>query len=171
MERAPESPLQHTNAPAVPPQAACREERNILQTQERRRKVFPRAVLVGLLAGLLAVTFRWALQGGEELRTQLIRWAHDYPRWGWLLPVAIGAIGAGIAVRLVVRVAPETAGSGIPHLKAVLYRLRSMRWPRVLPVKFVGGICAIGGGLTLGREGPTVQMGGQSGPRWRSGSR
>src|SRR6185369_9808126 len=54
-------------------------------------------------------------------------------------------------------------GSGIPHLKAVLYHLRPMRWMRVLLVKFAGGIAAIGGGLTLGREGPTVQMGGAVG--------
>jgi CIC family chloride channel protein len=163
LEQLPEPASPPANTPAVALQAARREEREFLQLQEQRRTVFPRAVLVGLLAGLLAVTFRWALQGGEGLRTQLIRWAHAYPTWGWLLPVGIGAVGAGIAVRLVVRVAPETAGSGIPHLKAVLYRLRPMRWPRVLVVKFVGGVCAIAGGLTLGREGPTVQMGGAVG--------
>jgi len=120
-------------------------------------------VLVGLLAGLLAVAFRWALDGGERLRTHLILWAQRYPTWGWLLPIAVGAVGAGIAVRLVSQVAPETAGSGIPHLKAVLYRLRSMRWQRIVPVKFLAGMLAIGGGLTLGREGPTVQMGGAVG--------
>src|SRR5919201_2597686 len=148
---------------AVTPQDWRGEVRDFLQTQERRRKVFPRAALVGLLAGAFAVAFRWALNGGEVLRTTLIVWAHHYPTWGWLLPVGVGAVGAGIAVHLVARIAPETAGSGIPHLEAVLYRLRSMRWRRIIPVKFFGGAFAIAGGLTLGREGPTVQMGGAVG--------
>ena len=139
------------------------EQRDFLQTQEQRRKVFPRAILIGLLAGALAVAFRWALAGGDTVRHGLVAWAHRYPAWGWLLPTLFGAAGAGLAVYLVNSLAPETAGSGIPHLKAVLYRLRSLRWRRILPVKFFGGVFAIGSGLALGREGPTVQMGGAVG--------
>jgi chloride channel protein, CIC family len=149
-------------------QAAASQElpkatREFLQTQEQRRKVFARALLVGLLAGALAVAFRWALTGGDLVRAGLIAWAHRYPAWGWLLPVLFGAVGAGLAVRLVSTLAPEAAGSGIPHLKAVLYRLHSLRWRRILPIKFFGGVFAIGSGLALGREGPTVQMGGAVG--------
>jgi CIC family chloride channel protein len=57
------------------------------------------------------------------------------------------------------RFAPEAAGSGIPHLKGVLLHVRRLDWKRLLPVKFFGGVAGIGAGLSLGREGPTVQMG------------
>lgn len=128
----------------------------------QRRRVYPRAALVGLVAGLLAVAFRWCLEGGAEMRHLLATYAHTYT-WGWLLPVASGALTAALAVFLVRHFAPEATGSGIPHLKAVFYRLRVLHWARLLPVKFVGGVLAIGGGLALGREGPTVQMGGALG--------
>jgi chloride channel protein, CIC family len=148
---------------AAMPSPIDSEVQEYLSVQKQRRRLFPRAALVGVLSGGLAVAFRWALVGVEALRDSLITWAHRYPTWGWLLPTLFGAVGAGIAVRLISQVAPEAAGSGIPHLKAVVYRLRSMRWWRILPVKFVGGVLAIGGGLALGREGPTVQMGGAVG--------
>src|ERR671931_1130944 len=118
---------------AVTPQDWRGEVRDFLQTQERRRKVFPRAALVGLLAGAFAVAFRWALNSGEVLRTRLIVWAHHYPTWGWLLPACVGAVGAGIAMHLVARIAPETAGSGIPHLEAGFYRARSLGGGPIFP--------------------------------------
>src|SRR5499427_10221873 len=139
------------------------EIRAYMSIPGRRRRLFPRAMLVGLLAGGAAVLFRWALEYGDALRDRLIVWAHQYPTWGWLLPMGVGALGAGCAVSLVRAMAPEASGSGIPHLKAVLARLRSLRWHVVLPVKFVGGALGIGSGLALGREGPTVQMGGALG--------
>ncbi len=123
----PEPTPQHADNQAVTPQAWRGELRDVLQMQERRAKVFPRAALVGLLAGPLAVAFRWTLAGREALRTRLIAWAHHYPTWGWLLPTSVGAVRAGLDVLLVNRMAPETAGGGIPRLEAVLYRVRSLR--------------------------------------------
>ncbi len=139
------------------------EIREYLQVSQQRRRLFPRAALVGLLAGLVAVAFRAILAVGDNLRNALIGWAHHYPAFGCLLPICFGAVGASLAALLVTRFAPETAGSGIPHLEAVLHRFRELDWKRVLPVKFFGGALAIGSGLALGREGPTVQMGGAVG--------
>lgn len=152
-----------TSNESLDPTIVAGEVADFLRAHESRRRQFPRAALVGILAGLLAVLFRAALDGADRLRMALIHVAHHYPFWGPILPMAFGAVGAGSGVYLVRRLAPEVSGSGIPHLKAVLHRLRGMRWERIIGVKFAAGALAIGGGLTLGREGPTVQMGGAIG--------
>lgn len=141
-----------------------REVRDFDRRQERRRRIVPRATLVGVLAGLVASGFRLVLEGADRARDGLFRVAHTLPGpFGLLLVLVVCGVGAGAALWLVRRFAPETSGSGIPHLKAVLHRLRGMSWRRVLIVKFVSGTLGIGSGLALGREGPTVQMGGALG--------
>jgi chloride channel protein, CIC family len=134
-----------------------------LVIREQRRRIFPRAALVGFFAGLVAAFFRIVLALGDDLRNALIAWSRHFPLWGWIFPILFSMAGAVSSLFLVQRFAPETSGSGIPHLEAVLHRLRTMSWNRVLPIKFVAGALAIGGGLALGREGPTVQMGGAVG--------
>ncbi|KAB2963766.1 MAG: H(+)/Cl(-) exchange transporter ClcA, partial [Thermoanaerobaculia bacterium] len=136
---------------------------------ERRRRLFPRAVLTGALAGLVAVFFRHLLERAEELRIHAFALARDRGLPGMALAVTAAAVAVGLAAWLVRRWSPEAAGSGIPQLKLVLQRLRPLRAGRLLPVKFASGLLAIGGGLALGREGPTLQMGGAVGrlvSRW-----
>jgi chloride channel protein, CIC family len=145
------------------------EIREYLNVRQQRRSIFPRAALVGAGAGIVALLFRAALSEADVFRNGLLDWAHSLPMFGWFFPVLFTMLGAGISVALTRRYAPEASGSGIPHLEAVLHRLRKLDWKRVLPVKFFGGIIAIGSGLALGREGPTVQMGGAVGDavsRW-----
>lgn len=146
--------------------------RDLVRTHERRRRLFPRALLAGLLTGAVALAFRQSLTTAEHLLSHLVGWARGLGGWGLLVPVAYGAVGGGLAVWLTQRFAPEIAGSGIPFLKAAVHRMRRFDWWRVLPLKFLGGVLAIGSGMALGREGPTVQMGGACGQwvgRW-SGS-
>ena len=133
-----------------------------LQSVEvKRRHILPKALVVGLVAGLIASFFRMALQHCELGR---IGWIQRLPpAWGLAAALACGAVGSGIGLWLVRRFSPETAGSGIPQLKSVVMGEAELHWKRVLPVKFLAGIAGIGGGLTLGREGPTVQMGGATG--------
>jgi CIC family chloride channel protein len=78
---------------------------------------------------------------------------------GLALVISLTAAAAGLAAWLVRRFSPAASGSGIPHVEAVLREQASPAHYVLIPVKFVGGLLAIGAGLALGREGPTVQMG------------
>ena len=51
------------------------------------------------------------------------------------------------------------AGSGIPQVKGALLGLIKMRWFHIMWVKLTAGIIGIGAGLSLGREGPSIQLG------------
>lgn len=140
-----------------------RAKRRIEKLNHQRLRLLPRALLLGVLSGLMAVAFAKAMEAGDTLRLALLDSASRFDRWGVALSVAFSVATISLAVWLVRFFAPAAAGSGIPHLKGVLLGYRSMVWYRVLWVKFVGGVIGVTGGLTLGREGPTVQMGGALG--------
>jgi CIC family chloride channel protein len=143
----------------VSPRIVRREVQDFLRAHEQRRRQLPRALLVGIFAGLIAVAFRAALAAADRARDWVLVSVQAQPLWVRPLPLVLAALGGGVAVYVVRRFAPETAGSGIPHVKAVLLGVQQMAWWRVLPVKFLGGVTGIGTGLALGREGPTIQMG------------
>jgi len=116
------------------------------------------AIVAGAFIGFVGGAFRWCLERADVLRIDLSDWAHRLAGPGWLVPVVATAVGAALAA-LVVRWQPLASGSGIPHVEAVYRGDASQPELRLLPAKFVGGVLAIGSGLVLGREGPTVHMG------------
>lgn len=144
--------------PDTAPGLVQREVRDFRRAHELRRRQLPRSLLVGVVAGLVAVGFRGALAEADAVRDWVVARAGAEPAMIPLL-LLFGGLAAGFAVFLVRRFAPETAGSGIPHVQAVLHGMQRMAWARVLLVKFAGGVSGIGAGLALGREGPTIQMG------------
>ena len=121
---------------------------------------------VGALAGLVGSAFNLALLAAERFRGSLLDWAHRNPDVGWVAPVLLAAGAAFVARWLVRRFAPEASGSGVQRVEAIIRGEAGRLNPAVLPVKFVGGILALGAGLALGREGPTVQMAAALGEGW-----
>jgi chloride channel protein, CIC family len=121
------------------------------------------SLLVGLAIGVVGTLFRAALTLAEQWRQALMAEALLTPEQGFAATVLAIAAAAMLARWLVVRFAPVAAGSGVQHVEAVMRGEAKPAPAAVVPVKFLGGLLAIGAGLPLGREGPTVQMGAVAG--------
>ena len=117
------------------------------------------ALVVGAAAGFVGAVFRLALEKADRLRDALIAWAHGEQLAGFLIVVVASTAATLVAAWLVRRYSPYASGSGVPYVEAVLNGELPEAPFRIIPVKFVGGVLAIGSGLALGREGPSVQMG------------
>lgn len=112
----------------------------------------------GFATGVVGAAFHLAVD-------QLLHWPD------WLadrlgtgpLTIAAGAGLAALAVTLAFMLtrylAPETAGSGVPEVEGAMEGVRDVRWRRVLPVKFAGGVLSLSSGVVGGREGPTIHIG------------
>jgi CIC family chloride channel protein len=117
------------------------------------------SVIVGAFTGGVGALFRVFLHSADGWRTNVIVNAHSWGLSGLVFVVLSIALISSLAAWMVSRFAPGASGSGIPDVE---HQLRVGRFEDPLPivtVKFIGGLLAIGGGLVLGREGPTVQMG------------
>ena len=82
---------------------------SVMGEEVKRRHILPKALVIGLVAGLLASAFRVSLQWSELHR---IYWLQRLPRGQSLaLSLACGGFGSGLGLWLVRRFAPEAAGS------------------------------------------------------------
>ncbi|MFM6308376.1 MAG: chloride channel protein, partial [Dolichospermum sp.] len=122
--------------------------------QPRKGLAMAEACIIGIVAALSAVLLK---QGSGWLGTWRVHTTHILPPL-IILPV-IGISLGFFSGWLVQRLAPEASGSGIPQVKAALGNVPiTLSW-RVAFVKLISAIISLGSGLTLGRQGPTVQVG------------
>ena len=132
----------------------------------RRASAFPvimigEGLLVGVLSGLVVLLYRICLNyAGIWLEAIL-----DYVKGNPLrLAVWLAALlGMAVIAGLLVKWEPMISGSGIPQLEGEMEGKLNQKWYRILPAKFIGGFFCMFGGLALGREGPSIQLGAMMG--------
>jgi H+/Cl- antiporter ClcA len=118
-------------------------------------------LLVGIFGGAAVTLYRMSLSAAERLLRFITGLAVGHPLAvvGWF---AVLAVLCFIVCRLMLW-EPYTQGSGIPQTDAEVMGRINMPWHRVMVAKFVEGTLCAFGGLSLGREGPAVQLGAVSG--------
>ena len=124
------------------------------------------ALLVGAGAGGGAIAFRWLIQ----LFTRVLSGHEDYAglghvgnphvpglgRWFVLLAPVVAGLLYGPLVHFFAR---EARGHGVPEVMFAVSRRGGRIAPQVAAVKALASALCIGGGGSVGREGPIVQIG------------
>lgn len=121
-------------------------------------KLFWEGIVVGIFSGLVVSLFRFLLSKAEDFRialyAQLTQLPVAYTADWFAVLLAVGGI-----LYWLTRHEPMAGGSGIPQVKGVILGLMRMNWFRILWVKLTAGVIGLGAGLSLGREGPSIQLG------------
>lgn len=129
----------------------------LTQRESKKFKLVLKSLLVGAIASIVTVAYRYALQVAENFSFSMYSYVKEN---SWAVPLLfLGLAIAGFIVGKVIEIEPFSGGSGIPQVKAIMGGYLGEHPFKVIISKFVGGILAICSGLSLGREGPSVQLG------------
>ena len=119
-----------------------------------------RGVEVGLSAGFISVLYRYLLSFAEDKLYMALDFVKGNPVRIALWLMLLSLIGLG--VYFITKWEPKSAGSGIPQINGEIKGYFSQSWWKVIIGKLVGGTASVFAGLSLGREGPSVQLGGMA---------
>ncbi|MCQ4971595.1 ClC family H(+)/Cl(-) exchange transporter [Lactococcus lactis] len=119
------------------------------------------SVLVGLTAGFLASLYRLALEKAETWGLSIYRFISLHLIFIPLL--ILGLTFLAFVVTFFMKKYPMSSGSGIPQVKGQLQGYFKNNWFTTAFAKFIAGTLAMFAGLSLGREGPSVQLGASMG--------
>lgn len=120
-------------------------------------KMFFQGIIVGVFAGLISALYRFLIASAEDLVTRAAEFSKENTARAliWLCILAF----FGFIVSRITKWEPMASGSGIPQLEGEIKGFFSPRWLKVIAAKIIGGTLSVLSGLSLGREGPSIQLG------------
>lgn len=124
---------------------------------ELKWRITLKGIVSGLIAGLLTVFYRLGIEYGTETAIKVYSFLRVHPVTIFLW-VTISVL-VGLFIAWLVKHEPMASGSGIPQVEGIILYGFKMKWYSILFVRFVGGILSSFFGVSLGREGPSIQIG------------
>ena len=117
--------------------------------------------IVGILTGLAITAFRKSIDFLSSLRIDVYDKAVS-GQFGTVFGFGVLILAVtvlGLFMGFIIKKYPMIKGSGVSQIKGKFMKKLDMSpWPE-LPLKFLGGVLNISAGLSVGREGPSVQIG------------
>ncbi|NLK71652.1 MAG: ClC family H(+)/Cl(-) exchange transporter, partial [Clostridiales bacterium] len=124
---------------------------------EIKWRVALKGILSGVISGLLVVLYRMGIEYGTDTALKIYAYLRSHPFM--ILPWILLIVAAGLFIAWLIKYEPMATGSGIPQVEGqLIYGIR-IKWYSVLVVRFLAGILSSIFGLSLGREGPSIQIG------------
>ncbi len=129
--------------------------------EEIKLNVLGQSLAVGITAGLIVLSYRLVLGYAGTWLKAILAYAKESPirMAGWFVALLIMATIVGRLLKY----EPMISGSGIPQLEGEMENKMEQTWWKVLPAKYIGGFLSLLAGLSLGREGPSIQLGAMTG--------
>lgn len=116
-------------------------------------------VLVGIFAGFAVLLYRFLIDNSLEF----IKNYYSKANFTMIIPLLFIFILLSFISRFFIKWAPLSGGSGIPQVVGEIQGRFNMNPIKVMISKFIGGTVSALGGLSLGKEGPSIQIGGACG--------
>ncbi len=129
--------------------------------QYRKAGMVLNGAIVGVIAGFVTIFYRLLISKTEWAMKNCIVFFSKSP-WGiacWFAVLMILTYVIGKCIKW----DPNISGSGIPQVEAEITGHLDQKWWRVIAAKIIGGALSIFAGMSLGREGPSIQLGGMAG--------
>ncbi|MDA7916069.1 chloride channel protein [Verrucomicrobia bacterium] len=130
----------------------------LLNKLPEKTRGYVKVSLFGVVGGLAAVAFHLLMEGMFKVTYEELAQGsqNKFLIWSFIVIITTSlAVGY-----LLNNVCPDAKGSGVPQLKLSFWKDFGAIPFKVVWVKFLAGILSIGGGCSLGREGPSVQIAG-----------